>query len=347
MSSDLLPIADFKGSPEACGAAYGETFATLLMGFCRQEVTPSQKRLAYARRCWPHVEESAPTAAKFLRGMAAGSKLSLEHVTLLTLHEEICHKPHCTALAAAGEASDGKTLIGQNWDWAPQLYPWAGLLRLAQRGQPRLATYHYPGLWACAGVNEAGLGLVWTGGGYFPLVGPVAGVPTYVLIAEILRQRTADEALAYLRTVKHAGSFIFFLGDATGATIVVEAVPGKLAVDRSATPLCRANHYVDPQILKKGRQVAPRRAKSTTLQREQRMAALVEKHRGRLTPAAAQTILTDRGTDWPWLHQFPGGRQERTLDGMTIDSLLVICEDRQLWTCRGGRTPGPWQCVTS
>ena len=61
--------------------------------------------------------------------------------------------------------------------------------------------------------------------------------------------------------------------------------------------------------------------------------------------ADAKRILTDRGTDWPWLHQFPGGRKSHELVGMTVDSLFAVCEDRELWTCRGGRTPGPWQRV--
>ncbi len=346
MSTELLPTAEFQGTPADCGAGYGERFATPLLGFCRQEVRPDRHRLAYARRCWKYVEKWAPTSAQFLRGAAAGSRLSLDQVTLLALHEEVCHKPHCTALAVRGEESGGKTIVGQNWDWAPQLYPWAGLLKLALRDSPRVVTYHYPGLWACAGVNDRGLALVWTGGGYFPLVPPVAGVPTYVLIAEVLRLNTVEEALAYLGGVKHAGSFIFLLGDPAGATAVVEAVPGRLAVDRSAAALCRANHFTDPGVLAAAGQAKPRRGKTTTLQRGERMAALLEKHRGRVTPGAVKAILTDRGTAWPWLHQYPGGRQARTLDAMTIDSFFAVCQDRAFWTCRGGRTPGPWQLVT-
>jgi predicted choloylglycine hydrolase len=343
MGNDVLPLTDLRGSPTQCGAAYGEAFGTLMMGFCRQEVTPTRKRLAYARRCWRHVEESAPTSAAFMRGAAGAARLGLEHVALLALHEEIVHQPHCTALAATGETTGGPTLVGQNWDWAPQLYPWAGLLWIAMTGSPWLITYHYPGLWACAGINDAGLALMWTGGGYFPRVRPVVGLPTYVLIAELLRLRTVDDALGYLGRIKHAGCFIFFLGDATGATAVVEAVPGKCAIDRGGSALCRANHYADPKVLAAGKQVKPHRASSSTLQREERMGTLVKKYEGRLNRAAVQAILTDRTGAWPWLHQFPGGRQADTLDGMTIDSLLAICQDRTLLTCRGGPRPGPWQ----
>jgi hypothetical protein len=30
---------------------------------------------------------------------------------------------------------------------------------------------------------------------------------------------------------------------------------------------------------------------------------------------------------------------------MTIDSLLFAARDRVLYTCRGGRNPGPWRTV--
>jgi hypothetical protein len=175
MSTDLLPTAEFQGTPADCGAGYGERFATHLLGFCRQEVRPDRHRLAYARRCWKYVEQWAPTPAQFLRGAAAGAHLSLVHMTLLTLHEEFCHQPHCTALAVTAEASGGKTIVGQNWDWPPQLYPWAGLLKLALRGSPRVVTYHYPGLWACAGVNDRGLALACRFCDHRAAVQPVGG----------------------------------------------------------------------------------------------------------------------------------------------------------------------------
>lgn len=346
MSTDILPLSEFRGSPGACGKAYGQRFATLIMGFIKAEVDPSKSRLGYASKCWKHVAKSAPHAAEIIDGMAEGSGLSREHLTLMSLHEEVYHVPHCTAFAATGEATqDAKTIIGQNWDWAPKLYPWPGLLRLAPDGGLRTATYHYPGLWACAGVNEAGLGLVWTGGGYFPKVKPVVGTPTYVLIAEILQRRTIKEAVGYLASVKQAGCFIFFLGDAEGQTAIVEGVPGRIHVDQSDTAMSRANHYLCKDVLKCGKQVKPSRKKASTLQRAARMEELIEAYRGRMSPEAAEAILTDRGTDWPWVHQFPGGKRAHELAGMTIDSLYVVCQERLLRTCRGGWTPGPWVSV--
>lgn len=368
-----LAVDHIKGSPRQCGREYGERFADLIMGFCRKELAPDKKKLAYARQCWRHVAKSAPESAEFLRGEAEGAKLSLDHVTLLALHEEIYHVPHCTAFAATAPATrGGATIAGMNWDWSTALYPWPGLLKMSMTGGPRTASYHYPGLWQCAGINDAGLAFVWTGGGYFPYVKPVVGVPTYVLIAELLRKKSVYEVTQYLATVKHAGSFIFFLADASGAMAIVEAVPGKTHLvrpvdqrggasgDASERPsgdarstkelpgvLVRGNHYFCGDVLACGKQVAPSPKKATTLQRTDRMAALVRQHHGRIGVDEGKAFLLDRHGPWPWLNQFPAGRDAVTLGGMTIDSILTHCNERALLTCRGGRTPGPWQTVTA
>jgi hypothetical protein len=310
------------------------------------ELQPDAKKLRYARKCWDHVVREAPHSARFMRGMAKGANLSIEHITLLTLHEEIVHTPHCTAFAATGEATRaGKTLVAMNWDWSPHLYPWPGLVRLDVRGAPRTLNYHYPGLWASAGINEHGVALMWTGAGYMPIVRPVVGVPTYVLIAEILRRKNTRSCIDYLRCIKQAGSFIFFIGDAQGDIAVIEAVPGRLEVVRGGWTMSRANHYECGSLVRCSTQKLSRSPAITSRYRAKRMADLMRRNSGKLTESAAKAIMTDRESAWPSRHQFPAGPARDSLSGMTIDSHIAVCEDRALWTCRGGRVPGPWQRV--
>lgn len=342
----MLPLTEYAGTSAECGAAYGAEFADRMLGFAKMELKPDRAKLSYAEKCWKHVVRSAPHATEFLEGMSAGAGIPRNILTLVTLHEEVYHQPHCTAFAVTGTSSrGGKTFIGQNWDWSPALYPWPGLLKLKRKNALRMVTYHYPGLWSCAGVNESGLGLVWTGGGYFPKVPPVVGVPTYVLIDEILQQPNVDAALDWLAGVKHAGCFIFFLGDASGATAIVEAVPGQTTLFRGGESLSRANHYLCQDILKCSGQKKPSKKKATTLQRADRMNELLEQYDGQFDGRAAEAVLTDRDGDWPWLNQFPGGKKYHELAGMTIDSFYVDCQAKSFHTARGGRTPGPWIAV--
>ena len=347
---ERLAVTQIKGTPRNCGRAYGEAFATAMLGFCKQELRPDKRKLAYARTCWKHTLKHAPTSAQFVQGMAEGSHLSLDHAALLTLHEEIYHEPHCTAFAATrGATRGGKTIVAMNWDWAPNLYPWAGLLKLSMQGSPRAALYHYPGIWASAGVNEHGLSLMWTGGGYLPKVAPLVGVPTYILIAEILRLKSVDEAIVFLASVPIAGCFLFHLGDAQGNIAVVEAAAGKQFVDRTGDLLFRANHYTCRDIVACSAQSdpLPKEGGVTTFFRYRRMKQLMAQHAGKITPTVAKAVLTDRHGKWPWIHVYPGGPDKEKLNGLTIDSLFAVSQDRALTTCRGGHTPGPWQTVTA
>jgi hypothetical protein len=345
MPNDILSLTTLKGTVRQGGEAYGEMLATAILGYCLQEVKPDHERLAYAARSWRHIEQDAPLSAEFMRGIAAGAHLPLEYVTLLTLAEEIGHRPHCTAFVATGEATQGgRTIGGQTWDTGPHQYPWPGLLRLELQGTPHTITYHFPGIWACAGLNDAGLSLVWTTSGVFPLVTPEVGVPTYVLVAEVLRRRTVVEAICYLQGVKLAGAFIFLLGDATGAVAVVEALPGYVGVDQSGPALWRANHYLGAEAIRLSRQDITGEC-AFTGPRCRRMADLVREHYGALSPAVARAILTDRLGAGPWLHQYPQMERENPGRHMSLDSLIAVSQDRVLHTCRGGRQPGPWQEV--
>jgi len=344
INKQKLELHRFRGSAAECGKAYGQRFATEILAFCQQEVMPNKDNLVYARKCWKHVQKSAPHSARFMQGMAGGANLSNDCVTLLSLHEEIVHQQHCTAFVASGKATRGdKTIVAMNWDWNTNLYAWPHLLKLQAKGSPRMVTYAYPGLWAGAGINEHGVAFMWTGSGYQPRVRPVVGVPTYVIIYEMLRRKSVAAVLKWLKSIKHAGAFIFFLGDPSGDTVVIEGMPGKLSIERGDPALVRANHYECRDMMQCAKQKEPSKLGGTTPYRAKRMSELVEQYRGRISIATAKKIMTDRDGSWPWLNQFP--KVPSGSKGMTVDSLFADCQERTLWTCRGGREVGPWQNV--
>jgi predicted choloylglycine hydrolase len=348
MTTEKLSLITLKGTLRQCGETYGEMFEPRLIGFAHQEVKPDPKRLAYAARCWRYIEKDAPCSAEFMQGVAAGAHLPIEHITLISLHEEICHLPHCTAFLATGEATaDRKTYNGQNWDFAATYYPWTTLLRLETGESFHTITYAFPGLWACAGINDAGLSLMWTTTGVLPLVAPEVGIPTYVVIAEILRRRTVAEAVSYIQSVKLAGAFNFMLADAGGCLAAVEALPDYVWVDQSGLTLCRANHYIGDDTARLSEQdiSGDERKTFSTKYRRNRMADLLHKYYGKINPEVARQILTDRADEWPFLHQYPEGEAGRESAVLSVDSFFAVSEDRVFHTCRGGRKPGPWQEV--
>lgn len=335
---DLLPSKldgqSYKGTPRACGRAYGEANAEAIRAFLIMEAAPDKKRLSYAGKCWEMAQGWKKPLAEFVRGMAKGSGLSEEEATLLLLHEEIVHAKPCTALGATGSATlDSKAIIGQNWDWNAPLYPWSRLLRIKASGMPAMLNYSYPGLWASAGINEHGMSLAWTGAGYLPKVKPKTGIPTYLLIAGILTCRNCREAVELVQKTPIAGCFVFFIADADGEVWVLEGGAGKVEAVQCTDVIGRANHYETPQLIKASKQVIPPPGPrvNTTL-RAARMNEMLSRYNGRIDNAAVEAMLRDHENGMGFSicqHPVPGR------GGMTVDSFYIKPAQRELWIARG------------
>ena len=141
---------------------------------------------------------------------------------------------HCTAVAAGPpDTRDGHTYIAQSWDWMERLYGMSSLLLWRRTEGPSLLTCSYPGLWFGAGMNSAGSALVWTSAeNIMRIPGPRVGIPTYVLIAQMLYQDSLEGAIEEAHRAKHAGWFAIMLADAKGRIAKVEGAPGELAIER-------------------------------------------------------------------------------------------------------------------
>jgi isopenicillin-N N-acyltransferase-like protein len=326
-----LQFTALKGAISSCGEDYGEIFSEYMQEFLDLEISPDTRRKSYARNCINEIKKSAPNSMQFIKGMARGSGLQLEDVVLLSLHEEIVHQCHCTALLASGPATkDGNTIVGQNWDWEVKLSKYAGLLDLSIKNQPRVLSYHYPGLWTSAGINEHGLALMWTGGGYFPMVRPKVGVPTYAIISELFRFNNTSSAINYLKKINNAGSFIFFLGDDKGHSAIIEAVPGKIEVEEGKNIYTRANHYNLRRIIAASRQKVHK--DESTIERQKRINQLAQLYNGSMTANSMKNILED-----PILYHTDNRYP------VTLDSLMAICKERILIVRRGHPKPSNWK----
>lgn len=339
-TAKLLPsihtIHEFRGTARRCGEEYGRSQADWIRCFYAMETPPDPWRVRYAKRCWNHLRGWMPPITEWILGMAHGSGLSPEELTLLLLHEEIVHTKPCTAVGATREGTrDGHAIIGQNWDWNPRLYPWSSLLRARTDSMPRTLTYAYPGLWACAGVNEHGLSLVWTGTGYLPKIRPRDGIPTYALLAGIFTRHTCAEVIALCRRTRIAGSFIFFVADANGEVIVIESLNGDLEIERCKDVIDRANHYESERIVRLSGQKLPRDSyKVTTVNRTNRATAWMRKHNGRVDRHVVEGILRShlpRPGMSICVHPVPGNNH----CGITVDSFYALPSKREFWIARG------------
>lgn len=248
----LTPIA---GKPRERGRQYGERYKTdiramidreIFQRFVKPKQTMKDEMLRYAGACAKEVKAFSPEIHDELEGMAEGSAISIEELVLLNLHEEVSRGgalpkvDHCTAVAVGpGEGEKGDTLVGQTWDWMESVRNLSNMLHWKRPEGVSVLAYAYPGLWVGAGMNSAGVALVWTSAGKGS---PCVGIPSYILIAQMMYQDSLKAALKEARRAKHAGFFTFVLGDAEGNLANVEGAPGEKAIETTRGRMLRVGY---------------------------------------------------------------------------------------------------------
>ena len=319
------------------GRDYGYRFKNLIRGFCAQEIATisryNPRYNLYLKRCKPFIKKEAPNALSFYEGVSEESTIDLDVLLSLSLHEEYYHMnfvefmTHCSLLISPNKRN---VLMGQNWDWPCRYYPWTGVTQLQFPRNLKIWTYHLPGLPIGNAMNSAGLALAWTGAGYFPTVAPKSGVPTYLILIELMLKRTVKDAVKYLENCTIAGASIIGLVDKTGKHALVEVLPGRISFDRGSSLLFRANHFLCSDMMKRAKQNAWKGTHSG-----RRMEAFSEASSSWLPP---HTSCTSKHLKQ--LLTFDGVMVDLGLNAMTHDSFVFEPTKSTIWWRSGGWDQG-------
>ncbi|MDE0220924.1 MAG: C45 family autoproteolytic acyltransferase/hydrolase [Spirochaetaceae bacterium] len=291
------------------GAAAGERIRALLEAQDREhrdrDGLTLRGWLPAARRFEPLIREHAPVTAEEIAGMAAGAGLPADELLLLACAYEKYLGPapapapetdgHCTALGAAGDATvAGDVICGQNND--ELIAGWLGgaadviVHHTADDGLQTLL-YTHAGVPAYMGMNSARLCVTWM---YIDNGERGAGLPTCVLIRELLTMRSLADAVEYLDGTPHAVPNAFLLGHPQGLRTVEVFPHSRMRVREGTHLLWHANHILDEELASADRQTSNPNA--TTFSRCERMGELLCEHRGRIDVGAAQRFLSDHGS---------------------------------------------------
>jgi isopenicillin-N N-acyltransferase like protein len=234
---------------KAMHASIRDNLATYLARF---EVGGSTRAevLAEAERWAAFIKADNPDYAEEMAAVAIGSALSLTEIALLNARYEITyclfsreadrlnafeHPPEaegCTAFGLMPEVTaDGRTWIGQNWDWLENIRGRTVIQRVRRSaepsgGKPDFVGFTEAGIVGCkSGVNAAGIGLCVNG-----LVTRRDGAnglrkPFHVRCAEVLDAWTFDKAIAPVVQTDRTCSTNYLIGHAEGEIIDIEATP--------------------------------------------------------------------------------------------------------------------------
>ena len=257
-----------------------------------------------AREFWPLIQEHNPEYAKEMEGIAEGSGVPIEDITVLNARYEVMYSAFaaeaddlgggpdaCTAFGVQPEASaTGHTYLGQNWDWMPDLQTF--VMDIRRDDKPNMVAMTESGIvGGKIGVNEHGIGILLngltsTGDGDDPF-----RIPYHVRFREALDADRLDQAIAPLLTTKRANSANVVLGHAAGEIINLELTPdgAQYLYPDDRNILAHANHFQgSPQVTSTFEKLIP-----DTLCRSPRIRRLLHNERGDISPEILQTVLRD------------------------------------------------------
>jgi len=340
MKAKGLLTMELRGEPYDRGHKYGEACKKLIARMIDVQFydefsgrLTKDQMLKHARKHEPFIQDYSPEIAEELKGIADGSSRSYDEIVMINALEEkrAFGLSRCTAFAATGRATkDGKTYAGQTWDGQEKEW-WGGefglLFKIRRKNGPDILDYTNPGLLAAAGLNSKGISLNWN---TMPQLELTAGVPAYIIVAEILKQRTIGEALDAVRRANRAGYFNFVITDST-ELYDVEGTPSDLDISYSGEHIGHANHFVSERFCSKQNTGVS----SCSIVRHNRMNRLLKENCGKIDLQTCMSFLRDHVNYPHSICYHPGDDPDPTQRWLTLDSWISIPSKKEFWIAHG------------
>lgn len=293
-----------NGSPYRCGQIIGKAWHHHIVTILEAAENAATNKdnmtlhdwLPHARSLLPYIEKHTPKTLEEMRGMAEGSGLPFDDILLLACTYEKYfnyHMPeHCTGFAAMGNASlSGELVAGQNNDEC--FHHWAsgdmdGVIHFMEETGLETLIYTHPGVPAYMGMNSAGLCILWMAidnGERSP------GVPTNVLIREMLRFESLKDAVAFLEKTPRTLPNNYLLSHTAEGICNIECSPAAIYPKYDKSILYHANHIMEENMT--GEDMILKHAESSTMSRYKAMGGLLAEYEKKINAEVAKKILSD------------------------------------------------------
>lgn len=325
-----LFIMELSGESYDRGHKYGEVCKNLIARMVEEQFyqefsgrLTKDEMLKRARKYVPFIQSYSPEIADELKGIADGSGRLYDEIVMVNALEERDAFARCTSFAATGKATkDGETYAGQSWDGMEKEW-WGGefglLFKVRRKNGPDILDYTNPGILAGAGLNSKGISVNWN---TVQQVKLTAGVPSYIIVAEVLKQKTIGEALDAVLRADRAGCFNLVITDDT-ELYAVEATPDDIDVSYSEY-MGHANHFVSDKF-----RLRQNVEYSGSIVRYNRMNRLLKENYGEIDLQTCMGFLRDHVNYPSSICWHPGN------GWMTLDSWVSIPSKREFWIVHG------------
>ena len=247
----------------------------------------------FAQRYEAPIAAVRPDLIEEMRGIAEGAGIPFEEELLLNSRSEVMFaKPEdsCTVVGIPPEAStDGKTYLGQNWDWWTIGEGTTVIVEVEQEPYQKALVLTEAGLVGGKGLNAAGICV--TLNAMSVRQGKI-GVPLQVMLRQVLSQPTVPKAIESMSKMQRAGSGCVGIGSADGLVMMVEEAPGDMdVIPCDGKPICHTNHWQSLKMLMGGE--AAHYSYGSTFVRLDRARRLTAQNAGNLCPETMFRIFSD------------------------------------------------------
>lgn len=352
-----LEKLELTGTPYERGVKHGEEFAEqieenvdIYIDVFEYKGTNEETVYEQAEEFVPLIENENEEYAEEMQGIAEGSGLPIEDITILNARYEVMYSAFasaadelneepqsgnpdaCTAFGAQPEiTADGSTYIGQNWDWMPGLHTF--VMDIQREDKPNMVAMTESGIvGGKIGVNEHGLGMTLNG-----LVTEKDGEnpfrkPYHVRFREVLDSKRFDEASASLITKDRACSGNVILGHAEGEMINFELAPETANyLYPEDNLLTHANHVEDTSSMNSEfEKLIP-----DSLCRAPRLKRLLSKQKGNINSEICQEAFQDHFDRPSSICRHPN-EEDPELDRLqTNGSYVIDLTNRRMWGTNG------------
>ncbi len=287
-----------------------------------------------------------------MEGVAEGSGFDFDQLLALNVRYEILYYQFsanaigdgCTSFAVLPIASaNGHLLMGQNWDWIPQVQG-AVLHTIEPDGIETISFTEAGIVGGKIGLNATGLGLAVNGLNTTGDDWSRLSKPFHVRCYEILRARNVETATQIVTGERRACSTNYVIAQVPDCAVDIEAAPNDtriLSPDNGL--LVHTNHFLDPDDL--GVVEPPREGWSSTCDRLDRMGQLLRSKR----PVGVEDIQSYLGDHETYPHSVcchedldlrPGQRYR------TVTSVVMDLHAQELHLSDGPPCQGVYQRIT-
>ena len=306
-----LESLELAGTPKERGIKHGEQYASEIAENVRTYLwvfdhygIDEETVYEQAKEFVSIIEKENEEYAAEMRGISEGADLPVEDITILNARYEVMYSAYaeaaadldeakpdgCTAFAVRPEiTADGRALMGQNWDWIPDVNIF--VMDIRREEKPNMIALTEAGIvGGKIGINEAGIGMTLNG-----LISKGDGKepfrkPYHVRFREALDSKRLDTAIAPFITKDRANSANVLLGHTEGEFINLELAPETASyLYPEDGLLTHANHFEDrSEVNSEFEKIVP-----DTLCRAPRLNRLLSKCAGDLDLEDAKTALQD------------------------------------------------------